>query len=167
MKGANFSLAGIEIREGAFYSSWYLSVSERIQHCWDARGGWGRVEGASPSSPTRWASSQLYNLWLLNDDLVKTWWPWWRTWWRIWWKTRWPWCSSQRCRWTIAKWRRGEGRWRWAKCSGWKIKVALRWPRCPGSMGRFREKLLKSFSRLAQMDCFWQVLHTRVQRKIR
>lgn len=48
MKGAIFSLSGIEIGEGAFYSNWYWSVSERDQHCWDARGGWGRVEGASP-----------------------------------------------------------------------------------------------------------------------
>ena len=158
MKGAIFSLSGLEIGRNAFCRSWTFVVSESSKNCRDARGGWGRVEGASPSPPTTWASFQLHNFWLLNDDLVVTWWSWWRT--------RWPWCSSQQCRWTVARWKRGEGRWRWAKWSDWKLKAISRWTRCPGSTERSRGKLLKSCSRHALMDCFWQVLDTRAWRWI-
>ena len=91
------------------WSCWHFAVAERALNRWDARGGRGWVEGAA-------LHHQLYghqvgpcNWWMaqgqLNDDLVSTWWPWW--------STRWPWCSSWQCRWTIARWRRGAGRWRW------------------------------------------------------
>ena len=54
--GVYFSAAGI------------LPFQRGFSFSWDGRGGWGRIEGASPSPPTQWAPSQLLDLRLLHDN---------------------------------------------------------------------------------------------------